>query len=101
MPDQAHQLAGRMKRERARAPLKLQPRFFGSAVTLAVVAGVAGRDQILPGRAPAARTRHHVVQGQLRSRKRGAAKLTSIPIAQQDILPGERATLLGNMPIGQ
>ena len=47
--DQAHQLPRRMQCERTRTALELQAGLLGRAVTLAVIAGVAGSNQILPG----------------------------------------------------
>src|SRR5882672_2702881 len=85
--DQAHQLPGGMQCEGARAPRQSNPGFFRSAVSLAVVALVAASDQILPGRPSAARSRDDVIQGQLRGRKRAAAELAGVTVAQQDVLP--------------
>ena len=99
MPDQAHQLPRGMQREGARPALQLQSGFFRCAVPFAVVARVAGRDQVFPRRAAASRARKHVIQGQLGSGKRNAAKLARVSVAQKDILARERAALLGNMPV--
>lgn len=46
--DESHQLPRSVQRKRTRTPLELQSGFFRSAVTLAIVALVAARYQILP-----------------------------------------------------
>ncbi len=99
MADQAHQLARGVQRKGPRTPLQFEPRFFRRAIALAIVAGVAAGDEILPRRAPAARTRQHVIQRQLRSRKRAPAELASIAVAQQNIFARKRAALLRNVPV--
>src|SRR5579862_3016780 len=101
LPNQAHQLPRSVQRERTRAPLQLEARFFRRAIALAVVAGVAACDQILPGRAPAARARHHVVERQLRRGKRRAAELARVAVAQQDVLARKSAALLRDMPVAE
>ena len=62
MADEAHQLARSVESERARAALKFQAGFFRGAITFTIVATVAASHQIFPGRAPAPRTRHYVVE---------------------------------------
>src|SRR5271167_562502 len=101
MADQAHQLSRGVKRERPGAALEFQTRFLRSSVTFAVVARVAGRDEVLPRRSSSTRSRQDMVQRQLRSREQIAAELARVPIAQQDVFPRKRATLLGNMPVAQ
>src|SRR5258708_2688802 len=99
VPDQPHQLPGSVQRKRPRSARQLQAGFFRCPVALAVIAPVAAGHQVLPGRSPASRARHHVVQRQFRARKYAHAKLTSIAVPQQYVLPRKRAALLRNMPV--
>ncbi len=69
MPDQPHQLARSVQRERPRPALQFDSRFFRRAVALAVIACIAARHQIFPRRASAARSRHNVIERQLRCRE--------------------------------
>jgi MFS family permease len=61
----------------------------GQAVALAQVAAGAGGEDVGPGRPPAARARHQVVEGELVGRKRPLAVLAGEPVAQEDVEPGE------------
>src|SRR5271154_7467431 len=101
MAYQAHQLPRGMQREWPGPAPQLQTSFFGGAIALAIVAGVAGRHQILPGRAPAARARHDVVEGEFGSRQGRAAELASVAVAQQNVLARKRAALLRDVPVGE
>src|ERR1700693_4673583 len=101
MTDQAHQLARSVKSERARAALKFQASFFRSAIAFTIVAPVAAGHQILPGGAAAARTRHHVVECQFRSRQSVATKLASVAVAQQNIFSRERPALLRDVAVSE
>src|SRR5271156_845108 len=101
MSDQSHQLPRRVQRKRPRPPLQFDSSLFRRAIALAVVARVAASHQIFPRRTPAPRTRHHVIQRQLRSRERPRAELASISVAQQNVLPRKRAALLRNVPVTQ
>ena len=76
-----------MQSKRAGTPRERNPGFLGRAVALAVVALVAAGHQILPGGTSASGSRHNMIQSQLRGRKRAAAELTSIPVAQKYIFP--------------
>src|ERR1700739_339686 len=99
--DQPHKLAGGVKRERTRPTLQLQTRFFGGAGALIVVAGLTARHEILPRRAPTARTRHHVVKRQFGGRECASAKLAGISVSQQNVLARKGAALLRDMAIGE
>src|SRR5580704_1058893 len=90
-----------MQREWPRTPCELQPRFFRSAVALAIVALIAAGNEIFPGRMSAARTRHYVIKRQLRRRKRTRAELARIPVTQQNVLARKSAALLRNVPVSQ
>jgi hypothetical protein len=101
MPDQPHQLPRGMQRERPRPPRQFKSRLFRRPVALAVIATVTARDQVLPRRAPAPRSRHNMVQRQLRTRKNPPTELAGIPVPQQNVFPRKRAALLRNVPIGK
>src|SRR6185503_20857110 len=77
----------------------MHPGFFRSAIALAMIAALAAGNQIIPRRLSATRTRHHVIQRQLRRRKLFAAILTTRMIAEQDILARERTPLERDMPV--
>ncbi len=61
--------------------------FLGRAASLAVVAGDAARDDVLPARLPAARARHHVVEVKLGAGEFLPAKLADVSVPQVDIEP--------------
>src|SRR2546423_11726839 len=84
--DQPHELPGSVQRKRTRSPRQFEPGFFRRAVALTVIAAVAACHEILPAGSPAPRTRHHVIQRQLRTRENAPAELARIPVSQQNIL---------------
>src|SRR5215471_1241251 len=65
LAEQSHQMPARMQTERLRQTSQAHPRFFRSPISLSVIAGMAARDQVFPGRLARARTRDHVIEGQL------------------------------------
>jgi hypothetical protein len=101
VPDEAHKLARSVKRERARPSRKFQASFLGSAVALAVVAGVAAGHEVFPRRASTSRARHHVIERQLAGRKCPRAELARVVIAQKNIFTRKRARLLRDVPVGK
>src|SRR2546423_5503645 len=62
-----------------------------------MIATLAARDQIVPGRFAAARTRSDVVQSQFGRRKLFATVLATRMIAQQNVLARKRPALERNM----
>src|SRR5690242_1432478 len=72
-----------------RTSLGMHMRLMRQAVAFAQVAGLAGGDDVLPIGAPAARARHHMVEGQVRRRRALAAILAAEAIAQEHVEPGE------------
>jgi hypothetical protein len=48
-----------------------------------------------------ARTGHDVVKRHLGRRERVPAELARIAVAQQNVLPGKRPALLGDMPVSE
>src|SRR5580704_17973446 len=83
--DQPHQLQRSMQRKGPRPSGQFEPGFFRSPVALAIVAAVAASHQVFPGRTPAARPGHYMIQRQFRTRKSPSTKLASISVAQQNI----------------
>src|SRR5271170_444779 len=69
VPDEPHQLPGGMQGERPWPPRQFKPGFFRRTVALAVIATVATSHQVFPRRTAAARSRHNMVQRQLRAGK--------------------------------
>ena len=61
--------------------------FVWKLIALASVAWMATRNEILPGRETAARTRNHMVERKFSRGKRLAAVLAGITIAQQYVFP--------------
>src|SRR2546429_6475223 len=70
--------------ERAGAGEERHARLVGRAVALTLVARLAGRAEVLRLRAPAARTRHDVVERQLEDRPLRAAVLAAHLVARQN-----------------
>src|ERR1700758_3363141 len=96
---QAHDVAAGVKVEGARLAHQLHPCFGWELIALAAIAGMAAGDQVFPGRRTSTRARDHVIERQLARRQHRAAILTSIAIAQQDVLPRQRAALMGNAAV--
>src|SRR5579862_7693813 len=67
--DQPHQLPRGVQCEGPRPPCQFETSLFWRPVALTIVAAVAAGHQILPGRTPAARPWHHMVQRQFRTGK--------------------------------
>src|SRR5262245_64592912 len=86
----SQQLAGRRLPWRA---LRLDPH----RVTLARVAGHAGRDDVRPGSLTATRSRDDVLERQCRRRKRLAAVLAREPVAQEHVEARERHAARGRL----
>src|SRR5260370_5416442 len=74
---------------------RVHPALLGQAAALQEVARRAGGDDVVPGRAAAARARHDVIEGQIVRRVRLAAILTAEAVAQEDVEPGESGTARG------
>jgi len=66
---------------------ELHPRLAQSLATLAVVAGLARADEILPGVRAIARLRHDVIDRQVTALQ--SAILAGIPIADEDLATGQ------------
>src|ERR1035438_8519539 len=64
--------------------------FGGGLIALPVVAGEAGRHQVLPGVGAMPGPRHHVIERQASRGQTVAAVLAGITVAQEDSLPGKR-----------
>ena len=97
----AHQVPAGMQAERPRLPQQLHARFLRSPAAFAIVAEVAARHQVFPGRFAGARPRNHVIQGQFAGRHRAVAILAGVPVAHQNILARERPRLPRNPAIFQ
>src|SRR4029450_12022698 len=70
--------------------LRWPPQFDPQRVAFARVAGIAGRDDVRPGRLTTARARNHVFERQPRRRKRLAAILAGEAVAQERVEARER-----------
>src|SRR5256885_7716376 len=99
--NQSHQLTGSVQGERPRTPRQLKSSFFRSAIAFAVVALIAAGHQVLPGRPPASRARHYMVQGQLRAGEHSTAELTRVAVSQQYVFSRKRPALLRNVAVRQ
>ena len=66
LTEHAHQVAAGMQAEWARLPGQAHAGLFGRPAAFAVVAGMAARNQVLPGGFACARTRHDMIQRELR-----------------------------------
>src|SRR5215472_10328242 len=69
--------------------LGVHARLMGQAVALQQVAALAGGDDIGPGRPPAARARHHMIEGQLMCGAAAPAILAGEAVPEEDVEPGE------------
>jgi hypothetical protein len=88
MPDHPHNVPAGVQRERSRLAEQLHIfKFMQQLISLAAIARVTARNQILPGRQSAARTWNNMIQSQFTCRQYDAAVLAAITIAQQNILP--------------
>src|SRR4030088_2408262 len=95
--DHSHDVPRSVQRKRPRLALQLHIReLVQHLVSLAPVAVVAARDQVLPRRKAAARTGNDMVQRQLARRQDNAAVLARVSIAQQNVLAAQRTRLMGN-----
>src|SRR5687768_6556558 len=70
-----------------RGPDQAQARLLGRLPALAVVAGLAGSDEVLPRVAAAAVARQDMIERQVV--RAGAAVLAEMPVAQEDLAPGQ------------
>ena len=68
-------------------PEQAEARLVERLAALAVVARLAGRDEVLPGVAAAAMARHDVVEGQVV--RLAAAVLAGVPVAGEDLAAGQ------------
>ena len=71
-----------------RALEQTKPGIFGRAITLAIIAGAAARDEVIPTRVPAPAPGNDVIKGQLLGSEYPGAILASVMIAKQDVLAG-------------
>ena len=92
-PEVANDLPVHVKVVCLRPAEQSHPGVFGSAITFAVVARAAARDQVVPSRIASARTRVDVVQRQFLWRKHPPAVLTRVVVAQQDVLARKALSL--------
>src|SRR5260370_28795937 len=74
---------------------RVHPALLWQAAALQKVARRAGGDDVVPGRAAAARARHDVIEGQIVRRVRLAAILTAEAIPPEDVETGESGTARG------
>src|SRR5687768_4749342 len=93
----AHNLPVHMKRKATRAAQQMHPGFFRSAIALAMIASLAAGHQVIPGRISTARSRQHMVQGELRRRKLFATILAARMITQQNVFARQRTALEGDV----
>src|SRR6185437_11082105 len=80
-------LLQRMRRGLAWSVLGIHTAFLRQPAPLEEIAGGAGGDDVVPGRAAAARARHDMVEGQVLRRMGMAAILASKAVAQEDVEP--------------
>src|SRR6185369_18098552 len=85
----ADDLAVDVRVERLRALEQPHARFVRRAVAFAVVARPAAGDEVLPSRGAAPRARYDVVERQILRRRRVAAVLARVVVAQEDVLSRE------------
>jgi len=76
-----------------------QTRFLGGAIALAVVAGPATRNQVVPGGIAAATPGNDVVKRQVQRWKDVPAVLAGVVIAQQDVFAREALSLERNVNV--
>src|SRR5258708_14128513 len=88
--EQTHQVAAGMQAKRPRRAGELHAGLLGRAAALAVVAGMAARDEILPGGLAGARAGNYVVERQLGRRHQAMAVLTGVAVAHEDVLARQR-----------
>src|SRR5207302_2019871 len=77
-------LLERMGRGLRRSEARVHPAFMRQPTALQQIAGRAGSDDIVPGRPPAARARHDMVEGEVVRGKGLAAILAGEAVAQED-----------------
>jgi len=71
----------------------------GQLIAFATIACVAARDKVLPGGGTPARTGNHVIEREFSRGEHLSTVLAGIAIAQENVLPRERAGLMGNASV--
>src|SRR5262245_16128387 len=89
LTQQPHQVPAGVQAEWTRGPRQAHPGFIRSPVPLAIVAGMATSNQILPGGFSLARARHYMIQRQLIRAECTHAVLAGITVAHQNVFAGQ------------
>src|ERR1700733_3008120 len=96
----AHDMSAGMQRERTRLTQQLNlTELAEQMIPLPAIAGVATRNQILPGGKTATRSRNHMVQREFTRRQNHPTILAAVAITEKDVLAREGARLMGNTTI--
>ena len=101
VPHEAHDMAAGVEIEGAGFAREVHSSFVRILITFLPIAGVTAGDKILPGRRPATRTRHNVVESQLSRSQNVAAVLAGIAVAQQYVFSRQRPRLVRDAPVFQ
>src|SRR5271157_3206001 len=80
LAEHAHQVAAGVQAERPGLAREFHARLFRSAAAFPVVARMAAGHQVLPGGFAGARSRNHVIQGQVAGRHHAVAILAGVTI---------------------
>src|SRR5438045_8368700 len=97
--DRPHDVTAGMQTEGARLAHEPHINLAQQVIALAVIAGMAARDQVFPCRHSPPGAWNHVVQRELGGGQHYSAILAGVAVAQQNILPRERARLVRNTAV--
>jgi len=101
VPHQAHDVAAGVEVERAGFARGSHVDFVRELVSFTPVAGMTAGDEVLPGGEAATGAGNYVVERKFAGGQRGAAILAGVAVAQQNVLPRERARLVRDPAILQ